>query len=170
MIVRYPLPAGCAIAPPAVMHGLPSPMAHPRCGRPYGITSPYYITPAAGAGRIAIRPLQTGKAGHLSASITAPTTARAVADSAIKVIRVLSGRWFRGGGRVPWVTLRSPTAKSLRLSPSGSRLSGDMAAQSGCRRVRGVGRIAIRPSHITQTAQMPQKGKAQQAPKVLDHA
>ena len=70
----------------------------------------------------------------------------------------------------PWVTLRSPTAKSLRLSPSGSRLSGDMAAQSGCRRVRGVGRIAIRPSHITQTAQMPQKGKAQQAPKVLDHA
>ena len=28
----------------------------------------------------------------------------------------------------PWVTLRSPTAKSLRLSPSGSRLSGDKAA------------------------------------------
>ena len=28
---EYPLPAGCAIAPPAVMHGLPSPMAHPRC-------------------------------------------------------------------------------------------------------------------------------------------
>ena len=29
------------------------------------------------------------------------------------VIRVLSGRWFRDGGRGPWVTLRSPTAKCL---------------------------------------------------------
>ena len=43
------------------------------------------------------------------------------------VIRVLSGRRFRGGGG-PWVTLRSPTAKSLRLTPPGSRLPDDMAA------------------------------------------
>ena len=50
MIVRYPLPAGCAIAPPAVMHGLPSPMAHPRGGRRAN-----YDTP-----------LQVGKAGLLS--------------------------------------------------------------------------------------------------------
>ena len=33
--------------------------------------------------------------------------------SLMVVIRVLSGRRFRGGGRVPWVTLRSPTAKCL---------------------------------------------------------
>ena len=47
---EVPLPAGCAIAPPAVMHGLPSPMAHPRGGR-----RAYYDTP-----------LQVGKAGLLS--------------------------------------------------------------------------------------------------------
>ena len=47
---EVPLPAGCAIAPPAVMHGLPSPMAHPRGGRRAN-----YATP-----------LQVGKAGLLS--------------------------------------------------------------------------------------------------------
>ena len=43
-----------------------------------------------------------------------------------KAIRVLSISGSVGG---PWVTLRSPTAKSLRLTPQGSRLSGDMAAE-----------------------------------------
>ena len=34
-------------ATPAVMHGLPSPMAHPRCGSPYSIAStrPYKAAP-----------------------------------------------------------------------------------------------------------------------------
>ena len=31
----------------------------------------------------------------------------------VGIIRVLSGRWFRGGGCGPWVTLRLPTAKCL---------------------------------------------------------
>ena len=33
-------------------------------------------------------------------------------------------------GRGPWVTLRSPTAKSRRLTPPGSRLSDDKAGRS----------------------------------------
>ena len=53
----------------------------------------------------------------------------AVAESAIKVIRVLSGRQFRGSSVVRGLRpMGLPTAKSLRLSPSGSRLSGDKAA------------------------------------------
>ena len=31
----------------------------------------------------------------------------------VGIIRVLSGRWFRGGGCGPWVTRRLPTAKCL---------------------------------------------------------
>ena len=50
-----------------------------------------------------------------------------------KAIRVLSISGSVGG---PWVTLRSPTAKSLRLTPSGSRLSGDRARGVVVRRGR----------------------------------
>ena len=50
-------------------------------------------------------------------------------------------RRFRGVGG-PWVTLRSPTAKSLRLTPPGSRLSGDMAAEV-CNRAARLILLAI---------------------------
>ena len=100
MIVRFPLPAGCAIATPAVMHGLPSPMAHPRGGRairPNNIASHLPQTALRAHNRASgcnfYNPL-------LTASVAMPATCGpvkhpinynrgAVPDSAIKAIRIL---------------------------------------------------------------------------------